>query len=167
MASGAKSGAPTGSPARVNGLAYRASPSCIRGVNLGRARSLSDIAFHRGPFSSDRWRRRIPARREDVPQPNGVSSSARSQHVLRFGNNPAAAGRGRDPSRAMRLSFRNNPSARDRKSIQARLDSSRAVSALARLRPERRDRQTLPAIRSGTQLPPETARRQGFLGPGQ
>jgi hypothetical protein len=43
------------------------------------------------------WRSRIPARRESVLEARGVFSIL-DQVGLGFGNDPAAAGRGRDPS---------------------------------------------------------------------
>ena len=50
---------------------------------------------------------------------------------------------------------RNNSSARDRQSGPAQSDASQAVSGLERWRLESRDQQTLRAIRSGLELPPE------------
>ena len=48
-------------------------------------------------------RARVPARREDVPN-SAMHLRPPSRQVLGFGNSPAAAGRGRDPSQASVLS---------------------------------------------------------------
>ena len=81
-----------------------ASSRSVAAGNPGRARSLSDEACGFSIVSPFAWRSRIPARREDVPPPNGVFSSAiktRPRFRPRSGSCQAAAGRGRAPSRRL------------------------------------------------------------------
>ena len=81
-----------------------ASSRSVAAGNPGRARSLSDEACGFSIVSPFAWRSRIPARREDVPPPNGAFSSAiktRPRFRPRSGSCQAAAGRGHAPSRRL------------------------------------------------------------------
>ena len=58
---------------------------------------------------------------------------------------------------------RNNSSVRDRQLVPDQSGASPIVSLFERLKPERGDRQTLRAIRSGQEPPPERWRQQELL----